>query len=253
MGSPKTPPSPTKKVKLVIFPGAQISTVTVREKDGSIGFRKFATGYIYVIGGGGESYSAMGGPPPGHGYKDVGGHTAEPTPPGHYILGAAEVVVTSSWPKSVIPWGAKLREENGEVLYQVGEKWNMATGRYGRVTQAWQQFWLRSGKPRSFDAADGHARAMFYDKNGKLFPEWFGNDFGPVSWCLKKRGQRTPFFIHTTPQNEIQLALHQPVVLTDSHGCVHITPTDRKDMVSKGYLKEGVEVEVRRYGEKGPP
>lgn len=38
-----------------------------------------------------------------------------------------------------------------------------------------------------------------------------------------------------------------------SHGCVHIQPVDRDEMMRKGYLKKGVVVEIKPYGEVGPP
>src|SRR5581483_10745794 len=152
--------------------GEATATMTTQDYDGNAVRRTVALGSIYVVNGLGEAYSMAGGPPPGSGYQDVGGHTAEPTPAGQYVLDRAEQLVTSSWPKSVIPWGAKLRETDTEIVeiqYQVGTQWRTATGPHGTVSRALHQFWLRSGKHRTFDAADGTARSWFYESNGKLF------------------------------------------------------------------------------------
>ena len=86
---------------------------------------------IYVIGAGGESMSAAGGPPVGR--PDRGGHTVDPTPPGDYILGPRIHVVAPSWPTSVIPWGAALRfNAANEVEYKKSAgAWTVATGASG--------------------------------------------------------------------------------------------------------------------------
>jgi hypothetical protein len=258
MPSSKLKPPTQQKAKLVIFPGEVTFTVTRHDRNGKLVKRTEARGSIYVVNGGGEVYTMAGGPPPGQGYNDVGGHTAESTPAGNYVLDREEQVVTSSWPNSVIPWGADLRETNPgngiiEVQYAVGSQWRTATGRYGTVSQANWQFLLRSGKRVTFDKADAEVREWFYRPNGSLFSKWIRNDFGPSGWCLKDHGERTSFYIHTTPEEEWEAGTNKPVILTGSHGCIHITPSDRDEMVKKHYLDKGVEVEVRKYGVMGPP
>ncbi len=47
--------------------------------------------------------------------------------------------------------------------------------------------------------------------------------------------------------------MNQNIALENSHGCIHIHPKDRDDMMKKGYLKQGAYFEVKGYGEKGPP
>lgn len=44
-----------------------------------------------------------------------------------------------------------------------------------------------------------------------------------------------------------------PLSLGNSHGCIHIRPSHRDEMMKKGYLKAGIEIEVKPYGQKGPP
>ena len=96
-------------------------------------------------------------------------------------------------------------------------------------------------------------RKAFYDHAGRVIPTWNLNDFGKWSWNLKKYGQRTPYYIHTTPADEEASETHRRFLLTQSHGCIHIYPDDRDEMMRKGYLKAGINVEVKAYGQQGPP
>jgi lipoprotein-anchoring transpeptidase ErfK/SrfK len=86
-----------------------------------------------------------------------------------------------------------------------------------------------------------------------LLPSWNLNDFGNWSWNLMQGGHRTAYYIHTTPDDEAATQARQRFVLSQSHGCIHIRPTDRDEMMGKGYLKQGVEVEIMPYGLAGPP
>ena len=139
-------------VQLVIFPGESRSSTGV------------TTGHIYVVGGRGESYEMAGGPPPGRGYGDRGGHTAGVTPAGQYVLDQQEHHTSQNWPASVIPWGAKLRQVDGEVQFAKGSQWVNATGPKGAVTQALLIFKRRSGESR------GCRRARQSDPQSVLRP-----------------------------------------------------------------------------------
>ena len=82
-----------KRAKLVIYPGETTEPLTIYDEHGNpIGSRTITIGSIYVLNGRDEAYDMVGGPAPGHGYKDRGGHTAEPTPAGHYVLGHVDCV-----------------------------------------------------------------------------------------------------------------------------------------------------------------
>lgn len=228
-------------LRLVIFPGEMTTS-----GGGAIG-------HIYIVGGKGEAYEMAGGPPPGKGYRDRGGHTAGETPAGDYVLDHQEHHTSENWPKSVIPWGAKLREHGGEVQYQVGGQWHTATGAHGTVTQATVKFYARSGQHVALAGVVEIVRKLFYQPNGTLRSTWDQNDFGVWSWNLKKHGARTVYYIHTTPEDEGYTAAHQAFNLSQSHGCIHIRPADRDEMMSRGYLHAGLHVEVRPYGQHGPP
>jgi hypothetical protein len=236
-----------KKIKLVIYPGEG------RRGDGT------TIGTIYVVGGHGEKYPIAGGPPPGKGHKDRGGHVKGRTPEGTYVLDGPEHHVTRNWPGSIIPWGAKLRESGGVVQYEVKGKWYNATGHDGAVVGATRLFLHRDGRHATDKEIEAAVRAeLLNGPDGALMPVYKKNDFGKWSWNLKRHGARSAFYIHTTPENEAQQeastpAKPVPVVLEQSHGCVHVRPADRDDMIKKGYLKPGVEVEIKPYADIGPP
>lgn len=135
---------------LVIYPG-----------EGLMGKNPF--GHIYVVGGKGESYEMSGGP--SNAIKD-GGHIAEPTPRGQYVLADKEHHSSNNWPNSVIPWGASIREHNGEIEYQVGQNWIVATGPKGTVTLAVLKFRREAGEHPSIAKVIPEVRKAFYSKSG---------------------------------------------------------------------------------------
>jgi len=233
-------------VRLVFFPGER---TFVRNK------ANIWQGTIYVIGGGGESMTAAGGPPVG--YNDRGGHTAEPTPPGHYVLGPRIHVTTASWPSSVIPWGAALRiNGDNEVEYESAPgKWRLATGPKGDVVQAQNSFNQRDKKNVKFADVIADVRQRFIDSttNQLWSTTWEQNDFGRWGWNLLLNGHGTPYYVHTTPDDENASAQGKAVFLSNSHGCIHLVPSERDRLMSAGYLKQGVPFEVRPYTEVGPP
>ena len=234
------------KVRMVFYPGER--------HEGSL-----TVGTIYVVNASGrviDSVQAAGGPDSSG--KAQGGHTFEPTPAGHYTLGPKHHHITSGWPNSSIPWGAKLRLSNKskEVEYEYAPgQWNLATGSNGAVTHAYITFMQRGGNHPDVQLASRTVREGFLDqKTGKLkFETWRKNDFGPWAWNLRKNGQITPYYIHTTPDSEQAASTNGAVFLDNSHGCVHLVPADRDRLVAAGYLKEGTSFEVKPYSEKGPP
>ena len=231
-------------VRLIFFPGER-----------SVG--RATLGTIYVIGGHGESMAAAGGPEAGR--YDKGGHTIDPTPAGHYILGPRIHVVAPSWPMSVIPWGAALRiNADGEAEYEEpAGKWHVASGPKGAVTKANINFLNKDKATRNPVVATVIllVRNVFIDPNtnARRTTTWDKNDFGRWGWNLKQGGQSTAYFIHTTPDNENASALKKAVLLANSHGCIHLIPSERDRLMSAGFLKQGVPFEVRPYTETGPP
>jgi hypothetical protein len=141
-------------------------------------------GTIYVIGGNGESIRAAGGPRVGYKNPADGGHTAEPTPAGHYTLGPRKHVVTSSWWPSSIPFGATLRlNAKGDVEYQDDEgkgNWVQATGVSGVLTKALFGYKTRMKEKTSLTKVDAELRAALIDPVTRSLrvTTWELNDFG---------------------------------------------------------------------------
>jgi hypothetical protein len=232
-------------VKLYLYPGESTRL------DGT------TTGHIYVVGGKGESYEIAAGPAVSSSEVGPGGHSVGVTPAGTYTLGAQAHHTTPNWPMSSIPWGAKLEEKaDGLVYYSiVPGKWVAVTGPDGVFTKSLGQF---------FDQTPAELRARVRREDyvsqtgslyadGKLISPWTKNDFGEWSWDLERNGERSPYYIHTTPGDEARYRAGKSSDLANSHGCVHIHPKDRDEMMAKGYLSAGVEVIVKPYGQLGPP
>ena len=234
----------TVSPKLVLFPGETLID------------DRHAEGRIYIVGGGSESYVARGGPPTR--YPDRG-HWAVPTPAGTYRLGPQHHHVTNSWPMSCIPWDANLRVgSDQEIEFETGGIWLRATGSYGRFTKLWlAESAKRLGRPLTMSEkvqVNQACRRLFYDTGGTLMASWTKNDFGKWAWNLFRGGAKTVYYVHTTPDDELATVTPGATVsLDNSHGCVHLRPADRDEMMTKGYLKKGRIFEVRPYGVKGPP
>jgi hypothetical protein len=227
-------------IKLVVFPGEGRNSKAV------------VVGQVYVVVDGvvKAKYPAAGGPPGKPGKRGEGGHSAGATPAGLYVLGHKEHHTTLNWPNSVVPFNARVRDNGGVIEYQLDRGWRRASGPDGAVTHAWLRWYARSHEPCSVAHASQLAHDMFFF-NGELIDPWILNDFGKSSWNMTRHGRRTPYYLHTTPRDE--LTQDKPVELQQSHGCLHIRPRDRDQMEARGYLHAGVQIEVMPYHLHGPP
>jgi hypothetical protein len=239
-------------ISLILYPGEKTIIRTATKRDGTVVSIPVTMGHLCVQGGGGETYAIAAGPKPGEGSSGDGGHSAGFTPPGNYVLGPQEHHTTRNWPASVVPWGAALRfvdnDPTKDVEYQASphSPWLRATGPNGAVTQSLFLWYSRTPteKPTP-DQIIAASRSYFVDARGNLPATYESNDFGRWAWNLMQGGHRSPYYIPTTPETE-----HNQVnFLMQSHGCVHIYPSDRDDMIAKGYLKQGTPVRVMKYGE----
>jgi lipoprotein-anchoring transpeptidase ErfK/SrfK len=91
------------------------------------------------------------------------------------------------------------------------------------------------------------------DLDGPLVTTWERNDFGIWAYNLRRGGSGTPYYIHTTPEDERDTANRIPFSLAQSHGCIHIRPDDRDTMMGEHYLDRGIHLEVKGYAAIGPP
>jgi hypothetical protein len=228
---------------------------------------EIAFGHVYLADGFGrpteQGVLAAGGPDLATPLADRG-HTMERTPPGTYVLGPKHHHTSNSWPASFVPFGAEVRQTPDgeyEVSADGGKRWTLATGDKGVVTQVLRTMYLNEGQELSNESIHKSmlqdARALFLDDDGKSIDRYTGNDFGEWSWQLYQKDghgrlHATPYFIHTTPDDE---ALHRVGISpapVNSHGCIHLTIDGRDQLMSSGYLQEGSTLIVKPYGEKGP-
>ena len=152
-----------------------------------------------------------------------------PTTPGGYVISGWGPYSTRRWPLSRIRWGAPLRvDPSGEhLLYQADTlgTWRRVDHEVPGITIA--------------DVVDAFHRLYgddrMHDRNGDGIPdEWVFNDFGPVAINYFRDPNRNRRLdrgetvmgemIHTTPENEAETRRGLPVVMTSSHGCIHVRP-----------------------------
>jgi hypothetical protein len=155
--------------------------------------------------------------------------------------------------------------------------WKPLTGPHGVFTQAIikdlkddKQTVPALGTPEWTALNDDIKAMLVYEKweakalddptlEGRPLTTWIRNDFGMWAFNLRqKKGDkwtRSVYYIHTTPPNELQtLAGHGDTTpLAESHGCIHIQPRARIKAMALGYFSRGMKVEIKAYGEKGPP
>lgn len=183
------------------------------------------------------SIAARGGPP--FSMTDYNNHTGDPSKAGTYKLGAGKAVTTPMWDDSEIAWGAPIRKVNGEIQFKnPGQDWKFATGPEAKLKQKFL--------PRDFE-----------ESYGTLMKEWRGNAFGKTAFQV----EGSPgLFIHTGAKEETALKkeeeahrVHERLELTHSHGCLHVDPHDRDEMMKTGYLQKGVTLVIKRYDESLDP
>lgn len=204
--------------------GGTFRDVNAPEGEGSI--------YVYVGGRIVASYRARGGPPSR--IEDFGKHVADPTKPGVYRLGAAHTHVTSSWYNSQIPWGAEIRKNDEGYQY----RWRGSSG------------WLWATSHPASTLKEPLVSSDFeglpeVTRDGVSLWIWNKNDFGPLAWNLVP----SDIYVHTTAATEADTARGAATTLSHSHGCIHIDPRERDEMMERGYLGMDVLFVVRRFEE----
>jgi hypothetical protein len=204
---------------------------------------------LYVIKDGKvlDTYGMVG----GHkvGFKDEvhnNGIDYWPSPRGTFDALTPKTIVSSAWPLSRVPYGAQLRELEGEVQYRSADgAWHFATG------------------PRSVLAKGPSAlRREDFLLSGSLQDTWQNNDFGHLSAYLRSRrtGEILGSIIHSSADNETTeayfretVSLREPAAalerLRHSHGCEHIHPRDMDELVTKGYFGAGTTLRIHGYDE----
>lgn len=176
----------------------------------------------------------------------------DPTPAGQYVVDLVSPHASSVWAYSYVPYGAALREADGEVLFRdLNGRWRWATGPKGVFA---------GREPPPLERED------YLDADGKLPPAWTRSDFGHLRARLRRisDGAVQTHMIHPVPAQEgTERYFQDTAALLDpraaqrelgySHGCEHIHPKDLDEMISRGYLAPGTRFIVHGYDEVFAP
>lgn len=195
-----------------------------------------------------DIFPAVGGPKTSGMGSD--GFEQGPTDKGTYMIAYCNKHTSNrykTWSK--VTWGTPLKEERGTLYVNV---------RDDKGDKRWKKLSEFSSATRA-DVLKYHED--LYGK--KAIPDkWVFNDFGHMTCYYfkdvndnKKKDKRERVygeFIHTTPVNEAETAKSKPVILTESHGCVHVKPKDIDVMIKKGYIKRNNKFIVHDYAEIPP-
>ena len=89
---------------------------------------------------------------------------------------------------------------------------------------------------------------------------WVFNDFGPEAiryfkdlnhnGKLDGKEQLKGEMFHTAPDNEAQQAQGKPIVMGESHGCIHLRPVERDQLKAKGAFELGRALIIHTYKER---
>lgn len=110
-------------------------------------------------------------------------------------------------------------------------------------------------------------RKKILEEHEKLYgareipPTWIFNAFGKTTFLYYEDVNDNGRFdkgidrvvkdmIHTTPESEAEQARGKDESTGESHGCVHIRPSDREKMKTDGMLNPGTPFFVHRYTEQ---
>jgi hypothetical protein len=192
-----------------------------------------------------DRYLAVGGPAESRTGSD--GYEAGPTDAGTFVIAYCGLHSSARYPTwSKIRWGSPLREAEGghvEVLHD---------GKWRRLDSFPEAPSVEELKMRYQDLYGDYA----------VPSTWVFNDFGHQTCYYFKdlnRNRRLDGnevihgeFLHTTPDNEAQAQRGEEVRLAQSHGCIHIGPSDIDDLKQKGYVDRGNTFVVHEYTEEAP-
>jgi len=189
-------------------------------------------------------YDAVGGPKTPIMRAD--GYQAGPTDKGEYVIAYcakhSSPRMYRTW--SNIRWGTPLRERKGILEVYINGKWQ-ALKNFTSATKT--------------DIQDYHQQLY---GSWKVPKTWVFNDFGHITCYffqdinknrrLDGKERIHAEFVHTTPGNEAQSAQGKPVILTESHGCIHVEPSDIDNMIKNGYLNKGNTLIIHSYPDTAP-
>lgn len=186
--------------------------------------------------------------------KDTrGGPDYTPTPAGHFVLENPAVYRTPSWLMSQIKWGTPIKDAPSEKSlpeHQKTDVWyRLANGNWGSIQ-------------KDFGIDRKHITDTYFNLYGiKGIPKtWVFNAFGPLAVRYfkdtnnnKKRDANEKLegsMFHTTAENEAEFKLGKSITMTNSHGCIHLNPADRSQLVNLKAFRGGMDLVIYPYDKK---
>lgn len=217
------------------------------------------------------------------------GTLGTPTQTGRFVIYSIGPHVNGArWRNSAVPWGSPIRlSPHGYVEVKINNQWQLLhnlpgwSEKYGNNPKGARAklkkeygILMQQLKPKYGLSDTDHWPA---DWEGDLPKTWVINDFGRIAvkyfrdyygnHRLDAGGQPgSPKeevlgdFMHTTPASEVALVLDKKIinegiiVLSVSHGCIHMDPKFMQRWVALGVLKVGAKLEIHPYSQlKLPP
>ena len=195
--------------------------------------------YLFVDGKASRAFEAWGGPD--RVVKDTI-MDAGPTDAGDFVIDWVGAYATRTWTWSKIKWGSAVKASGAEVFFETSPgKW--------KKTAAIDPVLTREAIIARHFEVWGEARVP--DRG--VF-----NDFGPTAIRYfrdrdrdGKRDANEPLsgeMLHTTPENEAEAAAGRRLKMTESHGCIHLKPLDRDELMKAGAFERGTPLKIYDYG-----
>jgi hypothetical protein len=197
-------------------------------------------------------------PVPGFTYRVM---SPRQTTPGRYVIHSYGAYTTRTWESSKIAWGTKLTVDHSVHPPRLMYETSLQNPRWRPVTDLVPWATL-SRVMAEFASLFGPNRR--YDRDGDGIPDvWVFNDFGAKAVrCYRDKNHNKKLdageslmgeMFHTTPENEAQAGTGRPVVLEESHGCIHISPERRDRLHAADAFARGTDFIVHPYTEQLAP
>ncbi len=203
-------------------------------------------GIIVHIKGGKEAGKYRGEGGPRVAYTDSSGNEATPTRKGEYRILRTEAYQTPTYGWSRLAWGTELQDQpkKNDVYFKNSKgNWSSLSKEYGltrdQVLDSHQRLYGTRSVPATWVFNDFGKQAVRYyrdvNSNQKYDP---------------KVDELMSDMLHTTPDDEAEVSKGQPALLGESHGCVHIDPTERDQMSKAGAFAPGTTFIVHGYDDE---
>jgi hypothetical protein len=180
---------------------------------------------------------------------------------GRYVVySITKHVSGSKWLYSSVPWGTTINFNWIEHRVYIKKD-----GKLVKLSEYNSQ-WAKYADTDLYDHLLKMYQNNYMSYYMKPFPDtWIFNDFGHVSikyfkdtnnnFSLDKKESIVSDFIHTTPGDEAKTAYNKvveprfskPIMLENSHGCIHVKPDNINELIDRGYLSKGSTIQIHEY------